>query len=67
VIEALGSEIVLQVGGGVLGHPDGALAGARALRQALDAIMNGIPLEEYAKKHRELSRALEKWGRVRPV
>ncbi len=67
VIEALGSEIVLQVGGGVLGHPDGALAGARALRQALDAVMNGIPLEEYAKKHRELSRALEKWGRVRPV
>jgi len=67
VIEALGSEIVLQIGGGVLGHPDGALAGARALRQALDAVMNGIPLEEYAKKHRELSRALEKWGRVRPV
>ena len=67
VIDALGSEIVIQVGGGTLGHPDGALAGARAVRQALDAIMNGVPLEEYAKTHRELARALEKWGRVRPV
>jgi len=67
VIDALGYEIVIQVGGGTLGHPDGALAGAKAVRQALDAIMNGIPLEEYAKTHRELARALEKWGRVRPV
>ncbi len=67
VIDALGSEIVIQVGGGTLGHPDGALAGAKAVRQALDAIMNGIPIEEYAKTHRELARALEKWGRVRPV
>lgn len=67
VIDALGSEIVVQVGGGTLGHPDGALAGAKAVRQALDAIMNGIPLEEYARTHRELARALEKWGRVRPV
>lgn len=67
VIDALGSEIVIQVGGGVLGHPDGALAGARAVKQALDAIMDGVSLEEYAKTHRELARALEKWGRVRPV
>lgn len=67
VIEALGTEIVLQVGGGVMGHPDGAMAGARAVRQALDAIKLGVPLDEYAKEHRELKRALEKWGYLKPI
>jgi len=51
----------------VLGHPDGPRAGAAAVRQAIEAVLKGIPLEEYAKEHRELARALEKWGRVRPV
>ncbi len=67
VIEALGSEIILQVGGGVIGHPDGPRAGAAAVRQALEAIMKGIPLDEYAETHKELKRALEKWGHVKPV
>ncbi len=67
VIQALGEEIILQVGGGVVGHPDGPRAGAAAVRQALDAIMKGIPLQEYAETHRELKRALEKWGFVTPV
>jgi ribulose-bisphosphate carboxylase large chain len=67
VIEALGSDIVIQVGGGVIGHPDGPRAGAAAVRQALEAISKGIPLDEYAKTHRELARALEKWGFTKPV
>jgi len=67
VIDALGTELVLQIGGGTLGHPDGPKAGARAVRQALDAIIQGIPLDEYAKTHKELARALEKWGHVTPV
>jgi ribulose-bisphosphate carboxylase large chain len=67
VIEALGKDIVIQVGGGVIGHPDGPRAGAAAVRQALEAINNGIPLEEYAKTHRELARALEKWGFTKPI
>ncbi len=67
VINALGSDIVIQVGGGVLGHPDGAYAGAKAVRQAMDAIKQGIPLDEYAKEHKELARAIEKWGFVTPI
>ncbi len=67
VISALGSDIVLQIGGGVVGHPDGPRSGAKAVRQALEAIEGGIPLEEYAKKHVELARALEKWGRAKPA
>lgn len=67
VIEALGSDVVIQVGGGVMGHPDGPRAGAAAVRQAIEAYKAGVPLEEYAEKHVELRRALEKWGRVRPA
>lgn len=67
VVETLGKDLVLQIGGGVLGHPDGAKAGAKAVRQALDAIMLGIPIEEYAKSHKELARALERWGFGAPI
>ena len=67
VIKALGKDLVLQVGGGVLGHPDGPRAGAAAVRQALEAINQGIPLDEYAEKHKELKRALEKWGFIKPI
>ncbi len=67
VIKALGIDIVIQVGGGVLGHPDGPRAGAAAVRQAIEAYLKGIPLNEYAKTHRELRRALEKWGITRPM
>ncbi|BEP17445.1 type III ribulose-bisphosphate carboxylase [Pyrofollis japonicus] len=67
VIKHLGIDLVLQVGGGVLGHPDGPRAGAAAVRQAIEATIKGIELEEYAKTHTELRRALEKWGRAKPA
>lgn len=67
VIKALGVDIVIQVGGGVLGHPDGPRAGAAAVRQAIEAYLKGIPLDEYAVTHKELKRALEKWGYVKPA
>ena len=58
----LGTDLVLQAGGGIHGHPDGTAAGAMAMRQAVDAFMEEIPLEEYAKQHYELERALKQWG-----
>ncbi|MDO5846026.1 MAG: RuBisCO large subunit C-terminal-like domain-containing protein [Methanocorpusculum sp.] len=61
-IALLGRDIVLQAGGGIHGHPEGTEAGARAMRQAVDAAVLGIPADEYAKTHHELARALEKWG-----
>jgi len=67
VISKMGTDIVIQVGGGVVGHPDGPRAGAAAARQAIDAALQGISLEEYARSHRELARALEKWGFVKPA
>ncbi|MDK6029014.1 type III ribulose-bisphosphate carboxylase [Ignisphaera sp. 4213-co] len=67
VVKVLGKDCVMQIGGGTIGHPDGPRAGAAAVRQALEAIAKGIPLEDYARDHKELRRALEKWGTVRPI
>lgn len=55
-IDALGTDIILAAGGGVHGHPDGSEAGARSMRQAIDAAVKGIDLMEYAKTHKELMR-----------
>lgn len=61
-ITSLGRDIILQAGGGIHGHPDGTRAGATAMRQAVDAVMEGVSLPEYAATHSELKKALDKWG-----
>ncbi len=66
VVAAMGNDVFLQAGGGVSGHPDGVAAGARATRQAIDAVSAGVPLREYAFEHVELKRALEKWETTSP-
>jgi len=66
VIKLLGKDILIQIGGGIWGHPDGGRAGAKALRQAIEATLDGISLDEYAETHQELRRALETWGYTRP-
>jgi len=62
LIKNFGKDIIIQAGGGVHGHPDGTVAGAKALRQAVDATLNKIDLAEYAKTHKELAGAINKWG-----
>ncbi len=57
-----GTDFVVQAGGGVHGHPDGTLAGYKALRQAVDASVKGVSLEKYGEKKPELSKALKKWS-----
>ena len=61
-LEASGTDIIVQAGGGIHGHPLGTRKGATAMRQAIDAHMEGMTAEEYAKDHEELRMALEKWG-----
>lgn len=58
----LGRDIVLGSGGAIYGHPMGAAAGAKAMRQSIEAVIEGTPLDEYAKNHPELAKALELWG-----
>jgi ribulose 1,5-bisphosphate carboxylase large subunit-like protein len=57
----IGREIMIGSGGGIHAHPMGPAAGAQAFRQAIDAVMAGIPVHEYAKDHQELAVALGLW------
>ncbi|MCD6590529.1 MAG: type III ribulose-bisphosphate carboxylase [Candidatus Aenigmarchaeota archaeon] len=61
LVKRMGCNVIIQAGGGVHGHPKGSLAGAKAMRQALEAVMEGVSLKEYAKRHEELREALNKW------
>jgi len=62
LIHLLGNDIIIQAGGGVWAHPMGGKSGAAAMRQAVNATLQNIQLEEYAKTHRELKVAIDKWG-----
>jgi len=61
LMEKSGPDVQIQAGGGVSGHPEGVRSGAAALRQAVDAAYKDIGLRDYAKDHKELRKALEKW------
>jgi ribulose-bisphosphate carboxylase large chain len=66
VMRILGNDCTLLVSGGIHGHPEGTRAGATAVMQAIEAAMEGIDLGEYAKNHKELQQALEKWEYLKP-
>ncbi|MDG6221973.1 MAG: type III ribulose-bisphosphate carboxylase [Candidatus Bathyarchaeota archaeon] len=61
LIKFFGKDFVIQAGGGIHGHPKGTVSGAVALRQAVDATLQGISLKDYAKAHKELQLALDIW------
>jgi len=61
LIKHLGKDIIIQMGGGINGHPKGTLRGAVAARQAVEATLQKIPLKKYSKDHIELKEALEYW------
>ncbi|MFC5531804.1 2,3-diketo-5-methylthiopentyl-1-phosphate enolase [Cohnella yongneupensis] len=62
ILQDFGPDVVVNAGGGVHGHPLGAAAGGRAFRQAVDAVKQGVSLEEHGKQHEELRIAIERWG-----
>jgi ribulose-bisphosphate carboxylase large chain len=62
VVSIFGNDVIMQFGGGIHGHPGGTSAGTRAVRQALEAALAGVPLEEFALGAGDLSAALEKWA-----
>jgi len=64
LVKIFGHDVILQFGGGCHGHPKGTKAGAMAIKQAVEAVEKNILLKEYAKTHKELSVALDKWGSV---
>jgi ribulose-bisphosphate carboxylase large chain len=61
LMKFFGKDFVIQAGGGIHGHPEGTVSGAKAMRQAVNATLEGVSLKEYAETHRELRVALEIW------
>jgi len=61
IVQDLGYDVVIAAGGAIHAHPMGPRAGAKAFRQAIDAVMQGISIQEYAKEKEELRVALEAW------
>jgi ribulose-bisphosphate carboxylase large chain len=60
---ALGSrDLIFACGGGIVAHPAGIAAGVHAVRQAWEAAVSGVPLEDYARNHPELNQALQKFA-----
>jgi 2,3-diketo-5-methylthiopentyl-1-phosphate enolase len=64
LIKDFGIDSVINAGGGVHGHPDGARGGGLAFRQAIDTILQGKLLAEGAEYYPELKKALQLWGNV---
>ena len=56
------TDLLYLCGGGVVSHPDGAADGVRAVRQAWEAAVAGVPLAVHARTHRALARSLERFG-----
>jgi 3-oxoisoapionate-4-phosphate decarboxylase len=55
-------DLMYLCGGGIVSHPGGAAAGVRAVRQAWEAAVAGVPLDAYAKDHPELAQSLAKFN-----
>jgi ribulose-bisphosphate carboxylase large chain len=55
-------DILYLSGGGILAHPGGPGAGVTAIRQAWEAAVNDVPLEQYARDHVELRQSLQRFG-----
>ncbi len=58
LLDDLGSDQAIGIGSAVHGHPMGAAAGVRAVRQAIDAAMAGEDLDRAAARQPELAAAL---------
>ncbi len=62
LIELLGKDMVFQFGGGCHGHPNGTEAGAKAIREAVNGVIEGYSLQDLAKSNKELKQAIDKWA-----
>ncbi|MDE2446988.1 MAG: ribulose-bisphosphate carboxylase large subunit family protein [Alphaproteobacteria bacterium] len=51
-------DLMYLCGGGIVSHPGGAGAGVKAVKQAWEAAVQGVPLEDYAKHHTELAQSI---------
>lgn len=66
LLEIYGKDVVIQAGGGIHGHPEGTIGGARSMQCAVKGAMEGKGSREAAMQCPELQVALDKWGYVEP-
>jgi ribulose-bisphosphate carboxylase large chain len=66
LVDRCGTNIGIQIGGGVHGHPDGTHAGAKALRAAVEAVSDGRDIDVAAEESPALATAMEQWGTETP-
>ncbi|HYH56180.1 MAG TPA: ribulose-bisphosphate carboxylase large subunit family protein [Anseongella sp.] len=55
-------DLLYLAGGGIMAHPDGPGGGVTALKQAWEAAVNGLSVEEAAREYPEFARSVEKFG-----
>lgn len=56
-------DLLYMAGGGIMAHPDGPAGGVTALREAWQAAVEGLTVEEGAKKYPAFSKSVQKFGR----
>lgn len=61
-VQQAGMNVIVQAGSGVLGHPAGPRAGGKAMRDALEAVLQGQSTLKASLKSKELCQVLETWG-----
>ncbi|MCD4740125.1 type III ribulose-bisphosphate carboxylase [archaeon] len=59
IMKIMGNDVIIQLGGGIHGHPKGTRAGAKAARAAVESTVARFPLDQV--KVPELHEALEHW------
>lgn len=64
IFTRFGSDVMLNVGGAIHGHPSGTKAGAMAMRQAIELSTDGKFTKENMFKYPELKEAIKKWGYI---
>lgn len=62
IIQDFGTEVVVNAGGGIHGHPLGTASGGQAFVDAIDAVMKGDTLEQRAAVSEPLAAAIGLWG-----
>ncbi|WP_066066062.1 2,3-diketo-5-methylthiopentyl-1-phosphate enolase [Neobacillus soli] len=67
LIRDFGIDSVINAGGGIHGHPEGARGGGRAFRQAIETNLQGKMLVEGAEQFPELKKALQLWGNAEVI
>ncbi len=61
LVKILGTDLIINFGGGIHGHPKGSAKGSMAAKQSIDAAAQGIKNTVYARDHKELDQALKCW------